>query len=223
MATLADDATLAAQLTHVMSDLVRGDAERPRAGQGGGGSEGSARKERAARALTRVGAFARARAHAHEQRHANALQTPPTLEAARDLQLRQDDVLRALQREVADLERHRDHLRRENNELVRGTPSRSSRGRGSARTSLGGAEDAEVQQIMCVCAWTQAGLWACARVRGGGRVLTFQPGCPPTKNPAACLTQRVPAQGEPAVVCAGPGGASGAERARPPAAERERA
>ena len=36
--------------------------------------------------------------------------TPASLEAARELELRQEETLRLLQREVADLERQRDQL-----------------------------------------------------------------------------------------------------------------
>jgi hypothetical protein len=73
-----------------------------------------------------------------------AAAAPASLEAARALEARQEEALRLLQREVAELERQRDQLKRDNSELglTGGSPTKRTRGRPSA--------DANLQQIMCV-------------------------------------------------------------------------
>jgi len=74
------------------------------------------------------------------------------LASARDLEAQQDEALRLLQREIAELERQRDQLKRENAELglTSESPTKRGRGRAAATAAATAGASQSLEQIMCV-------------------------------------------------------------------------
>ena len=71
------------------------------------------------------------------------------LASARDLEAQQDEALRLLQREIVELERQRDQLKRDNAELGLTNESPTKRGRGRAAAAVAGTSQS-IEQIMCI-------------------------------------------------------------------------
>ena len=74
--------------------------------------------------------------------------TPASLEAARELEARQEETLRLLQSEGAELEQQRDRLKRENSEMGLARESPTKRGRSARAAAKDALPDADIQQIM---------------------------------------------------------------------------